>query len=200
MIKQRLFFRVTRIALIAVLIVVIIVFLLFVITTPVTQNLDSYEYELPFKKGASFRIVQGYGGLFTHRYTAALDFAMPSGTPIYAARDGTIYRYKDDSDEGGPFPSYKRKANYIIIQHDDGSFGCYWHLKKNGVVVKQGRVSKGDLIGFSGATGQVLTPHLHFSVKRALNYDMNSFVRTKFRTTEGVILLKVGRSYTRPAE
>jgi murein DD-endopeptidase MepM/ murein hydrolase activator NlpD len=125
---------------------------------------------------------------------------MPIGTPIYAAREGIIFSYKDDSDEGGPFSKYKNKANYIIIKHDDGSFGCYWHLKKNGVLVKSGRVAVGQQIGFSGATGQVLRPHLHFSVKRKLNYEMNSFIKTKFKTSVGITLLENGESYERPKD
>ena len=173
---------------------------LFSYSTSVTRNIDNYEYELPFQKGSKYRVVQGYGGLFTHQYIAALDFGMPIGTPVYAARGGIIYSYKDDSDEGGIFSKYKNKANYIIIKHDDGSFGCYWHLKKNGVVVKAGHVSQGQQIGFSGATGQVFRPHLHFSVKRILNYQMNSFVKTKFRTTGGVILLEKGETYERPQD
>jgi len=168
--------------------------------TPVTKNVDTYEYELPFKKGTSYRVVQGYGGLFSHRYIAAIDFEMPVGTPVCAARGGIIYSYKDDSDEGGFFSKYKDKANYIIIKHDDGSFACYWHLKKNGVLIKSGRVSEGQQIGLSGATGEVLRPHLHFSVKRILNYEMNSFVKTRFKTSQGVVFLENGESYEKPKD
>ena len=185
---------------IVVLILAIGLYIFFTSSTAVTVNIDKYEYDLPFKKGAKYRVIQGYGGLFSHSHIAALDFAMPAGTPVYAAREGVIYNYKDDSDEGGPFSKYKNKANYIIIQHDDGSFGCYWHLQKNGVLVKRGHVSKGQQIGISGATGLVLRPHLHFSVKLKLNYEMNSFIRTKFKTTKGVILLKRGETYERPAD
>jgi murein DD-endopeptidase MepM/ murein hydrolase activator NlpD len=136
--------------------------------------------------------------LFSHRNKAALDFAMPEGTPIYAARGGIIYSYKDDSDEGGPFASYENKANYLIIRHSDGSFGCYWHLQKNGLTVKKGPVTKGQLIGYSGGTGFVLRPHLHFAIKRRLSYHMDAFVRTRFRTTRGVELLERGMTYEKP--
>jgi murein DD-endopeptidase MepM/ murein hydrolase activator NlpD len=166
----------------------------------VTNNEDTYIYNLPFEAGTKHRIVQGYGGLFSHRNIAALDFDMAEGTPVCAAREGVIYSYKDDSDEGGPFPWYKKKANFIIIKHSDGSFGCYWHLKKNGVIVKSGFVAKGQVIGYSGRTGFVLSAHLHFSVKRKLNYEKDSFVRTKFKTTNGTKSLKNGDLYERPAE
>ncbi|MBL7724675.1 MAG: M23 family metallopeptidase [Chitinophagaceae bacterium] len=164
----------------------------------VTKNTDAYIYDLPFKKGASFNIVQGYGGFFSHYGTAAIDFEMPVGTPIYAAREGVVYSYKENNNEGGPYKKYKNKANYIMIKHPDGSFGCYWHLQYNGVVAKRGFVRKGDLIGYSGETGYVIRPHLHFSVKRILNYKKDSYLRTKFRTSKGILLLKRGYVYENP--
>jgi len=185
--------------LISILIILIIgLVITFYYSTSVTKNLDSYEYELPFKKGAKYLVVQGYGGLFSHMHIAAIDFEMPTGTPVYAARGGVIYSYKDDSDEGGPFSKYKNKANFIIIKHDDGSFGCYWHLQKNGVLIKNGNVAQGQQIGISGATGFVLKPHLHFSVKLLLNYEMNSYTQTKFKTTQGLTLLERGKTYEHP--
>lgn len=172
--------------------------ILFYYQTEVTDNLDTYTYELPYAKGSDHQVVQGYGGLFSHQHIAALDFEMSEGTPVYAARGGIIYSYRDNSDESGLTASYKNKANYIIIQHDDGSFGCYWHLQKNGVLIRKGRVDKGQQIGFSGATGQVVKPHLHFSVKKKLTYDKDSFTRTRFNKTKGVCILKNRGSYERP--
>lgn len=183
--------------LIVFLLSILVAALFFSQGSEVTNNLDSYIYDLPFKEGTSHKVVQGYGGLFSHKNKAALDFAMPVGTTVYAAREGTVYRYKDYSNEGGPFTS-ERKANYIIIQHSDGSFGCYWHLQQFGVVVKEGQVKKGQLIGYSGNTGFALRPHLHFAVKRRLNYDKDSFVKTRFRTTKGIQLLTAGESYEKP--
>ena len=179
------------------LVSVVVAVLIFAGGSQVTKNLDNYIYDLPFKEGEHYTVVQGYGGLFSHKNKAALDFAMPEGTAIYAAREGIVYRYKDDSNEGGPFTS-ERKANYIIIQHSDGSFGCYWHLKQHGVVLKEGQVKKGQLIGYSGRTGFALRPHLHFTVKRRLSYEEDAFVRTRLRTTKGIELLKAGETYEKP--
>lgn len=175
-------------------------FIYFSLGSKVTKNLDTYIYDLPFKEGTKHKIVQRYGGLFSHKHKAALDFDMPEGTPVYTAREGIVYAYKDGSNEGGPFPKYEHKANYIIIKHSDGSFGCYWHLQKNGVVIKKGTVAKGQIIGYSGRTGFVLWPHLHFAVKRRLNYEMDSFVKTRFRTTKGIQLLRSGETYEKPLE
>ena len=66
------------------------------------------------------------------------------------------------------------------------------------MVVKRGHVAKGQLIGYSGNTGFVLRPHLHFAVKRKLNYQKDSFIRTKFRTLGGIQLLESGETYEKP--
>jgi murein DD-endopeptidase MepM/ murein hydrolase activator NlpD len=189
---------ITKILIISTFLFIIAANIFTKLSSPFTKNIDDYTYNLPFEKGTKHNIVQGYGGLFSHKNTAALDFEMPEGTPIFAAREGIIYSFKDDSNEGGPFSKYKNKANYIIVKHTDGSFGCYWHLKKDGVVVKKGSITKGQLIGYSGATGFTLRPHLHFSVKRKLNYEMDSFIQTNFETTDGIKILQNGNSYQRP--
>lgn len=181
------------------LLVATVAFLLFY-HNKFTDQVDSYVYELPFKPGTAHRIVQGYGGMFSHSHAAALDFAMPVGTAVYAARDGWVFRYKDTSDEGGWGDKYHRKANFIMIRHEDGSVGCYWHLQKNGVLVKEGYVAKGQQIGWSGATGQVWQPHLHFSVKPIMGYSMDAYIQTRFRTAEGIQILKAWRSYERPPD
>jgi murein DD-endopeptidase MepM/ murein hydrolase activator NlpD len=166
--------------------------------TEVNGKIDDNVYELPFAKGTRHQVVQGYGGRFSHAYKAALDFEMPVGTPVYAARSGVVYAFKDDSDIGGLSPGYEKAANYIIIRHPDGTYGCYWHLRKGGVLTRKGAVSQGQVIGYSGATGMVLSPHLHFSVKARLSYAPDAFIQTRFRTTEGSVLLNAGSFYERP--
>jgi murein DD-endopeptidase MepM/ murein hydrolase activator NlpD len=187
-----------RIILFVLFILIAAVLIFWFAASKVTNNLDPYVYDLPYKKGVSYKVVQGYGGLFSHYKTAAIDFSMPVGTPIYAAREGEVYSYKDNGMKGGPSRKYKNEANYVMIKQPDGSYGCYWHLQYKGVVIKKGFVKKGDLIGYSGETGYVLRPHLHFSVKGVLNYRKDSYVRTKFHTTKGDILLKRGNSYEKP--
>ncbi|MBP6431031.1 MAG: hypothetical protein KA319_04635 [Ferruginibacter sp.] len=50
------------------------------ISTTVTKNIDSYIYQLPYQKGTNHKVVQGYGGLFSHKNIAAIDFSMPIGS------------------------------------------------------------------------------------------------------------------------
>jgi murein DD-endopeptidase MepM/ murein hydrolase activator NlpD len=126
---------------------------------------DSHVYFLPFEDKKEFLLSQGYFGQFSHKGKHSLDFTMPEGTPIYAARGGVIIDTKSDSDKGCPTEKCKEMANFVIIYHSDGSFGSYFHLKKNGVAVKKGQeVKAGELIGYSGNTGWSDGAHLHFEV------------------------------------
>lgn len=129
---------------------------------------DDHLYLFPFEHGTKRRITQGHGGSFSHfgenRY--AIDFDMPEGTPVYAARSGTVVRVKQDGRAGGPSMAYAGHGNVIMIAHEDGTFGNYVHLRFRGSRVGVGdRVEAGDLIGYSGNTGVSSGPHLHFDVR-----------------------------------
>ncbi|MBC7474599.1 MAG: M23 family metallopeptidase, partial [Candidatus Sericytochromatia bacterium] len=131
---------------------------------------NNYIYSLPYKSGESYKIIQGFNGKYTHvgEQKYALDFGLPQGTEIRAARDGVVVGIKSDSSTSGWGEKYAKFANYIYVQHSDGTFGGYIHLKKDGVKVELGqKVKVGDIIGLSGNTGWTDGPHLHFWVYKA---------------------------------
>ena len=135
---------------------------------PSTAQPDGYLYLFPFDHGTKHRITQGYEGAFSHfddnRY--AIDFDLPEGTPVHAARGGVVVRVKDDSRRGGPSAAYARDGNLIMVAHADGTFGNYVHLRYRGSLVAVGdTVEAGQHIGFSGNTGVSSGPHLHFDVR-----------------------------------
>ena len=47
---------------------------------------DEYIYQLPFKKGKTVLLMQGYNGKFSHKNKFALDFRLRKGQEIFAAR------------------------------------------------------------------------------------------------------------------
>lgn len=160
---------------------------------------SSYVYDLPFPEGVSRLMVQGYFTHFTHKRRAAVDFKMPVGAVVTAARGGIVVRAKSDGSKGGINKSYRQHGNYIIIQHADSSRAGYWHLKENGLLVKTGdSVRTGQPVAYSGNTGYTYFPHLHFMV---WGYDKNGYFKqipTRFRTSKGPVYLKAIRRYKNP--
>jgi len=94
--------------------------------------------------------VLGYSRM--HR---GVDFAAPSGTPIYAAGDGVI-------DFLGTNSGYGR---YIRLRHNSRLSTAYAHMSRYGSGLSQGdRVQQGDIIGYVGTSGLSTGPHLHYEV------------------------------------
>ncbi|MBA4138462.1 MAG: hypothetical protein C0518_14225 [Opitutus sp.] len=130
---------------------------------------ESASYLLPYPRGTQYRVLQGRGGSFSHQPGSpsanAIDFDLPEGATISAARDGVVVGIKQDSDHGGPDRKFDQCANFVLIRHADGSYADYLHLQQNGALVALGqRVKAGDPIGRSGNTGWSTRPHLHFVV------------------------------------
>jgi murein DD-endopeptidase MepM/ murein hydrolase activator NlpD len=136
-------------------------------------SVGGYAYALPWK-GGPFRISQGAGGDFSHNSPKgrfAVDVAMPVGTPIVAARAGTVLEVRNG--QGGRLPD--PAGNFVRILHDDGTHSAYLHLKRGSVKVKAGQqVKVGALLGESGNTGRSTGPHLHFVVQKSYGDSMVS--------------------------
>lgn len=135
-----------------------------------SKHNKGHLYDLPYKKGASYTVLQGWNGKFSHRSKKskyAIDFKMPIGDTICAARKGTVVRTEDKYSESGG-KDFIDMANQIVILHVDGTLAFYVHLKYKGVLINQGdEVIAGQPIGLSGNTGYSTKPHLHFVVREA---------------------------------
>ncbi len=134
---------------------------------PHVQPLD-VRYRLPFDAPA--RVDQGPGGHFSHddaQNFDAVDFALPEGTPILAAREGIVLQVEGDHRQVGlEREAGAGKSNFVRVLHADGTMALYAHLKPEGVLVQVGQsVTAGQRIGLSGNTGFSSGPHLHFVVQ-----------------------------------
>lgn len=161
-----------------------------------------YSYALPFGVGQERRVIQGFGGGFSHSGSQyyAVDFDAPEGTPILAAREGLVVAANAIAAGRGATRDWLdyTRMNFILVRHDDGTLGEYLHLQPGGVRVRAGsRVSRLDFIGLSGNTGFSNVPHLHFHVMTAApgGSDAQSFP-IEFEIAPGVRAAPVeGRAY-----
>ena len=125
------------------------------------------SYVPPVATGSGFVVANAFFGFGAHEKLTphAVDIPLPEGTQVHAARTGIVVRVKADSDRGGPDVKFAADANYVIVRHEDGTYGSYVHLKKDGVLVRPGQlVLAGMVLGLSGNTGWSTGPHLHFHV------------------------------------
>ncbi|MET9764490.1 M23 family metallopeptidase [Streptomyces sp. NPDC006372] len=98
-------------------------------------------------------------GLWSSGSHTGIDFHAATGTSVHAVGMGEVV-------EAGWGGSY---GNNIVIKMNDGTYTQYGHLSSIGVSVGQ-KVTPGQQIGLSGATGNVTGPHLHFEARTSPEY------------------------------
>ncbi len=127
---------------------------------------ESSLHILPIPTGESSVINQGNCGPYTHagsiRY--AYDFGLEIGRTIIATRAGTVLELRESEPDGEA--TAINAANYLRIEHGDGTVASYVHLMQNGVLVDEGDVvAQGQEVALAGLTGFTGGfPHLHFEV------------------------------------
>ena len=143
--------------------------------SPDAQHKPPRPYRAPFAVGSTVVVSQAYPDQFTHvtpdsKY--AVDFALPDGSQVYAARAGTVINIRHDAFRGGLSPLLLDQANMVAILHDDGTIALYAHLHWDSIRVHIGQhVERGEYIANSGNTGFSSGPHLHFCVVRNDNFE-----------------------------
>ncbi|MDO8518232.1 MAG: peptidoglycan DD-metalloendopeptidase family protein [bacterium] len=103
----------------------------------------------------------------------AIDLAASPGTPIKAARGGTVVGTGNTDLQKGCY-SY---GKWIFIQHDNGLSTLYTHLSVISASKGQG-VAGGQVIGYSGSTGYATGPHLHFGVYATAGSEIVQFTKS----------------------
>jgi murein DD-endopeptidase MepM/ murein hydrolase activator NlpD len=138
---------------------------------PSARHEPREPYRLPFAAASSFPVSQAYPERITHGDPSsehAIDFVMPVGSGVYAARGGVVIDVASeffgsglDMSADGP------RANVVRVLHGDGTMSLYAHLNWNSIRVVPGqRVQRGEYLADSGNTGFTTGPHLHFVVQR----------------------------------
>ena len=149
------------------------------------------KYSLPYKSTPVARRCTAPSHFLTPNSRFCLDFYLPQGTPIIAARLGIVTETENGYNKASYRRSFMPKCNYVYIRNSDGEESVYAHLAFGSVRVRVGQqVRKGQILGLSGQTGYATYPHLHFGV-----YDSeNNNIKPQFDTS-----LPVKVSYRRYA-
>lgn len=92
----------------------------------------------------------------------AVDLGAPAGTPIHAAAAGTVIISKGDGAWNGGYGSY------VVVSHANGTQTLYSHMSRDIATIGE-TVSKGEVLGYVGETGEATGNHLHFEVRGASN-------------------------------
>ena len=115
---------------------------------------SNYGFSYPVK---NHHIGTGYGvsgRYWSSGHHTGVDFPVSSGTAVYAIGDGQVVDTGRNSAYG----------NFVEIYHGNNIYSFYAHASS--VIVSSGQyVSKGQQIMWSGATGNVTGPHLHFEIR-----------------------------------
>jgi murein DD-endopeptidase MepM/ murein hydrolase activator NlpD len=120
-------------------------------TLPATPPVDNEKLLWPVKGKVISRFGPHKGGL----YNDGINIASSEDTPIKAAKDGVVVY------AGNELHGY---GNLTIIKHDGGLITAYAHQKT--ILVKKGQhITKGQVIGNIGLTGNVSSPQLHFGIR-----------------------------------
>ena len=109
---------------------------------------------LPLTPG-SYRITEGFGdGVSWRGYGhTGLDFATPTGSPVFAVANGTVFAAQ-----------YAGGCGYMVeMRLDDGTEIKYCHNSSLATSVGA-KVRVGDVIAYSGSTGHSTGPHVHLEV------------------------------------
>ena len=126
---------------------------------PFVDSLDCYLF-LTAKRDAL--ITSGYGAPRPSGPHDGIDLGVPSGTAVYAAKDGVIAGVAFGLPNGDRSTA---NGNYVRINYDDGTQGVFLHLERVLVSVRTvgTSVDAGDQIGTSNDTGSSSGPHLHYT-------------------------------------
>jgi hypothetical protein len=118
------------------------------------------NYRLGFKHGQKYPA--GFGNL-TGRPHLGVDYILPTGKPIYAIADGVTKSSKG-----------VHAGNMVTLVTNRGLSVRYMHLSKF-VQASNGRVSRGQIIGYTGNTGTSTAAHLHMDIFEGVPTNINQF-------------------------
>ncbi len=120
------------------------------------KTADPVSSQVSFRWPVTGHILEGFGQRANGSTNDGINFAVPEGTPVRAAEDG-IVAYAGNE--------LKTFGNLVLIRHPDNYVTAYANASE--ILVKRGdSVRRGQVIAKSGQTGTVMSPQLHFEIRK----------------------------------
>ncbi|MFS8084540.1 MAG: M23 family metallopeptidase [Acidobacteriota bacterium] len=125
------------------------------------------------------------------------------GAPLRAAGNGKIAAIVDDKPDNRSFDERELPTrpmvlfgNYLVIDHLNGEYSLYGHIKQGSARVKPGEtVKQGQVIAQMGASGSAMFPHLHYELQTGIDTKaegLPSYFRN-FRRMLGSRIIEIKR-------
>lgn len=109
-----------------------------------------------FRWPARGKVIAAYGAKTNGKSNDGINIAVPEGTPVKAAEDGTV------AYAGNELKGY---GNLVLVRHANGYVTAYAHASE--LLVKRGdTIKRGQVIAKSGQSGEVGSPQLHFEIRK----------------------------------
>ena len=152
--------------------------------------------------GSMVKISQGNNDGFSHtgQSAYAFDFSIGLGTPLVAIADGTVSHAYGGTKPGDPCydgggQECINAANFVTLQHNDGTMSIYGHLSS--VDVEPGElVPRGVAIGLSGSSGWSTGPHAHVARQEGCGSGWCQSIAVTFTDVPGDGVPKTGDTVT----
>ena len=136
----------------------------------------AYDFVVVDDRGLMHRAEAGAGDEWYPGKSDTNEAHYGFGVPIYAAGSGRVAATHDGEPDNRSFDQAElatretaRGGNYVVVDHLNGEFSWFGHLKRGSVSVKIGQqVKQGEVIGRMGASGDSLFPHLHYELRNGV--------------------------------
>jgi murein DD-endopeptidase MepM/ murein hydrolase activator NlpD len=124
--------------------------------TPAVKSSEATGALPTFRWPARGKVIAAYGTKTNGKTNDGINLAVPEGTPIKAAEDGTV------AYAGNELKGY---GNLVLVRHPNGYVTAYAHASE--LLVKRGdTIKRGQVIAKSGQSGDVGSPQLHFEIRK----------------------------------
>ena len=126
------------------------------VVKPAVQKAEATGALPTFRWPVRGRVIAAYGANTNGKSNDGINVAVPEGTPVKAAEDGTV------TYAGNELKGY---GNLILVRHSNGYVTAYAHASE--LLVKRGdTIKRGQVIAKSGQSGEVGSPQLHFEIRK----------------------------------